>query len=399
MTYRELLKLYKEGKLEEETRREVEKAIEKQDAISAYLFEESDFPQLDEEADALPEKDGGDDTQLLAVIRRSIRKAFIKMGVIVGACVLAAVLCAVLVLPHVVSLFYYNPNEVVGKSEQNEGLLTQRMSLDLSVYSEAFLPGRCRNHVQADAEGYGEYVIRIPQTWTIDGRWETVVGKLTRGKLLLYNENPFRLPTGNAFVLPQDMEGPVMIDHETGNRVGPGGEWEDQYKALEELKENEWYIGYISLKNVTEYEDFDAWLQSLSAEQANLWCAVALEQENGGYYAKNSMGFNCSGMWKSMYWDAQRYPYLAFGEQDPGQWDAAGNTEHFISIVHYLQDHPEVSEMFGGPQVRVPEEDLQRLRENGLHVYGFVVTAKKDTFLQLRDDPRVAYIYAEPWRQ
>lgn len=398
MTYHERLKLYKEGKLDEETRKEVEKEIEKQDAISEFLFEASDFLQLDEEADVPPGKDGADDTQLLSVIRRSIRKAFVKMGVIVGVCVLAAVLCAVLVLPHVVSLLFYNPNEVVGRSEQNDGLITQRMALDLSVYTEAFLPGRWRNHVQADAQGYGEYVIRIPQTWTIDGRWETVVGKLTRGELLLYNENPFRLPTGNAFVLPEDMDGPIMIQHETGNRVGPGGEWKNQYKALEELEENEWYIGYVSLRAVTEYEEFEKWIQTLPTEQVNLWCAVALEQENGEYYA-NGMGFNRSGVWESMHWDTQRYPYLAFGQEDHGQWDASNCTEHFISIVRYLKDHPEVSKMFGGPDVRVPEEDLQRLRENGLHVYGFAVTAKKDTFLKMRDDARVEYIYAEPWRQ
>ena len=34
MTYRELLKLYKQGKLEESTRKKIEAEIEKQDAIS-----------------------------------------------------------------------------------------------------------------------------------------------------------------------------------------------------------------------------------------------------------------------------------------------------------------------------------------------------------------------------
>ena len=39
MTYRELLKLYQEGKLDKAQTDEVEHAIEKQEAISEYLYE------------------------------------------------------------------------------------------------------------------------------------------------------------------------------------------------------------------------------------------------------------------------------------------------------------------------------------------------------------------------
>ena len=40
MTYRELLKLYKQGKLEDSTKKQIEAEIEKQDAISEFLYEE-----------------------------------------------------------------------------------------------------------------------------------------------------------------------------------------------------------------------------------------------------------------------------------------------------------------------------------------------------------------------
>ena len=39
MTYRELLELYKQGKLEENKKHEVESDIERQEAISDYLFD------------------------------------------------------------------------------------------------------------------------------------------------------------------------------------------------------------------------------------------------------------------------------------------------------------------------------------------------------------------------
>lgn len=44
MTYRELLKLYKEGQLDEETKKKIAADIERQDAISEYLYEEGEIP-------------------------------------------------------------------------------------------------------------------------------------------------------------------------------------------------------------------------------------------------------------------------------------------------------------------------------------------------------------------
>ena len=51
-------------------------------------------------------------------------------------------LCAVFILPKAVSKFYYDPNEAAGAYE---GMTTTRMSLDLSVYSELYLPGNYRD--------------------------------------------------------------------------------------------------------------------------------------------------------------------------------------------------------------------------------------------------------------
>ena len=53
MTYRELLKLYKEGQLDEETKKKIAADIERQDAISEYLYEEGEIPGME---DLEPEK-------------------------------------------------------------------------------------------------------------------------------------------------------------------------------------------------------------------------------------------------------------------------------------------------------------------------------------------------------
>ena len=229
MTYRELLKLYKQGKLEDSTKKQIEAEIEKQDAISEFLYEEGaipDFSDLESGQDYFDDlndkkqwterqnsktednvekqsenriieksKSAGDsrnqqedefNRQFIKEIQRFIRRAFIKMGLAVGVVVLAVVLSAVFILPKAVSEFYYNPNEAAGQYEE---MTTTRMNLDLSVYSELFLPGNHRDQVSAVSRGYGEYDIVIPQTSSWTGRCTSVSGRLVRGKLTLYDNN------------------------------------------------------------------------------------------------------------------------------------------------------------------------------------------------------------------
>ena len=85
MTYRELLELYKTGELELEQRKKVEKDIERQEAISDYLYEQEDIPELNDifEEKAAAEKNNKRnddiediDTKFIEMVNRSIRRAF-----------------------------------------------------------------------------------------------------------------------------------------------------------------------------------------------------------------------------------------------------------------------------------------------------------------------------------
>lgn len=101
MTYRELLELYKTGELELEQRKKVEKDIERQEAISDYLYEQEDIPELNDifEEKAAAEKnnkrndDIGDiDTKFIEMVNRSIRRAFRKMGLTILAAAFVLIL-------------------------------------------------------------------------------------------------------------------------------------------------------------------------------------------------------------------------------------------------------------------------------------------------------------------
>ena len=153
MNYRELLQKYKAGELPEEQRKQVRQDIEKQDAISEYLFDneemefeeqvEQDGGRTTESTDGSVPKDGqnvnivgaavpkdGQEAEFTKLIRRAIRRTFIKYGVITGVIVIGIVCFLVFALPKIQDAMYYDPNKIVGTEEGNK---TNQLSLDLSL--------------------------------------------------------------------------------------------------------------------------------------------------------------------------------------------------------------------------------------------------------------------------
>ena len=228
MTFRELIKLYQADELEHEQREMVKSEIEKHEAISDYLYEAEQLPALDGMDGTVAEEERNADA-FAKMVRKAIRRAFVKMGLVVGCCVIAIVLGVMFLLPDYVSGFYYNPNEVVGTS--SGGYDTNRMSLDLAVFSELYLPGKYRDEVFAEDWGYGKYSLTIPQTSSYSGVFTTVAGSLERDKLVLYSPDLLTGYPANAFSLPEDIRWPY-------GKVGAAGDRERAFAKLQELDED-----------------------------------------------------------------------------------------------------------------------------------------------------------------
>ena len=444
MTYRELLKLYKQGKLEDSTKKKIEAEIEKQDAISEFLYEEGTIPNL---SDLESEPGGPDDSndenqrierqdskkegnivekskaagesrvqqedelnrQFIKEIQRSIRRTFIKIGLAVGTAVLAVVLCAVFILPKVVSKFYYDPDEVAGKYEE---MITTRMDLDLSVYSELFLPGNHRDQVNAIPRGYGEYDIVIPQTSSWTGKFTSVSGHLVRGKLTLYDNNVLSRPI-MQFYLPGDEDAWAAWEVDENGKETKMDTKARKQESIQYSKEeitgyndNDWYLAYVSINNIMDYDDFIEWFQKFSdqkeLEWGALWCAVHTEDEDG-YCGEPNIGF-CplpSGM--SMSWDREKYPYLSLLDNSDLSYVPEANDEetmqtHFISMLSYIQDHEEILSMMGQTTDSPSryQDMIDYVQKNGLKIHGFAVSAKKNTLLELYKEDVVSYIQTTP---
>ena len=392
MTYRELLELYKSGKLDETRKKEIEAEIEKQDAINEYLFEESKIPGLDDLGDTEPTAETEADEKFISYVQKSIRKAFIKAGTVMGAIVLAIVLFVIFVLPDFVSLFYYSPAKII-----EEEYSMNQITLDMAVYTDMFMPGNYRDAVIAEDLGYGKYRIKIWQHQSIDGNFDDVDGIIERNKLILYDSDSLRLPNFNVFVPGRERMSSLAVDGETGEMMGLNGTRKEADKDIEELDESKYYKVYVTLKDMMEYEKFYSWYDEADISGYFLWCAVGACNEEGMIISPN-MGFNVMPGGTCFRWDKEKYPYLSLTDLDGGTVKDSGNSEimktHFISMLSYLRDNDDIVKMMNTGDVDF-DSIIESVEKDGLNIYGFFVVAQKADILKLRQQPEVTYIGTE----
>ena len=405
MTYNELIRQYRDGQLEGDALREVESDIERHEAISEYLLdrEEQDDAAL-AQAFAMEDRTAsgsGDnpaaspEAAFAARINAQIRKTFIRSGLAVGGCVIVIMLFVLFVLPQWVNRFYYNPAAVVGTGQY--GTETNRGSLDMAVYTELFIPDGYRDKMLAESDGYGEYSVYVPQTFSCNGRFTDTVGKITRGKLTLYNPNLLKRPSVNHFVVS-------MSDfHSDFIGTGAAGSRSDAFAALRELGAEDWYTAYVTFDRVMDYSQLSEW-SSQNGLNTN-WCAVCVQRD--GQWETLDMGhigllYGTSA--SELAFDGKKYPYLtsfSLSEttDEDRQWLVEGSymTQHMASMLRYMADHRDLRKMMELDGTDSHYAELaQEVETQGLHFYGCTVTGRKSDLVRLSDVPYVAYVSTTP---
>lgn len=413
MTYRELLELYKSGKLELEQRKKIEKDIERQEAISDYLYEQEDIPELTGILEEKEQRQDDVDSEFIKLVNRSIRRAFRRLGITVFVAAVVLILLVQFCLPNLVSRFYYNPAQSIGDKEYS----ANQMSRDMAVYSELFLPGKRRLSVQAESKGYGKYNITVNQTSSLTGTMTDVSGEIVRGKLRYYDNNILRKPVFNVFAysnlvvkegntLEENIEYTKkyfkMKDNEEVNMCAAGTK-EESIKTLKSLDSQKMYIGYVSLDKIMTYEDFKKYIDK--QDLSEVWCAVQTLDEN--------IGFVCNPSYTSaIEWDKKKYPNLLPGCDPDGmnnddEWDTMEKnflkesyaSQHFVSLLNYLADQKKFLTMMEETSNEYTPERLREnasyIKKNGLKIYGFATIADKDTLLKLSKQNEVYEIYSD----
>ena len=313
-------------------------------------------------------------------IKKAIRRAFVKAGVMVGASVLALTLAVLFLLPRFVDCFYYDPCEIAGVTPN--GNETNRMTLDMAVWSELNLPGTYRDMAICEREGYGCYSIYVPQISSYNNTFTDVAGKLTQNKLTFYNPNIFKK---NASVTFGRVAG--IFDN--------GSEW-----SLP--SDNRIYRAYVTFDKVMSYKELVAWCDANPAYSPE-WCALC--RRNDEPIAPSiGIGFCYNTGCTEMGFDSTEYPLLSiFSEKEKNNVGETFHipeedmTQHVISLLRYSEDHREFASMM---KLTWQEGEYasfaNTIEQDGIYVYGFTIIGSGDDIRALAQAQHIAGIYTEP---
>lgn len=394
MTYRELLELYKSGRLNQEEASKIEQDIEKHEAIGDYLYDEQNIPEL-----ALMQEDSMENEEdFTRAIQASIREAFWKLGIKVFVVTLIAVFVILGFLPDAVSLLYYNPDKKVGGD-------TNQMSLDMAVYSDMYLPGYYRDTVTVEKRGYGNYDINIRQNATYNDRFTNVGGKIEKEKLTLYNDSVLRPPSSNSFAWADlntdkqssDTKTPItdLIEPLYKKSVA----YRERNQRLQDMIPGEKYLCYITPTKQMHYDDLIELLHSYDYYDT-FWCAVRTSED----YCDN-LGFNYDISSQFLDWDQKKYPNLLLYHADMSEkeFDMVQQKiqtekfmkKHFLSMLQYLDDNEDFAEMMDLSE-RDFEAYAEYVKEHGLIVYGFVIVADQKKALEFSKREGIFEVNALP---
>lgn len=424
MTYRQILDKYKKNALPEEKQKEVAADIEKYEAISDYLYEESEIPDINEAFSEPNENTCGcngsgcdpgpagsitDSAQraedFTAVVNRSIRKAFLKLGITVFAAAALLILFVQFILPGIVDNFYYDPTEIV--SQPTDSFIENRMSRDIGTYTELVMPETHRTDVTAESLGYGKYNISIHQNLSYTDFFSTATGDVTRGKLRLFNEDILRKPTGNAFGWSQiyvDFKNGEyqtksltelyrITDERTKNDVeegeimhGAAGSPEQSLETIKGLRDDMPYYAYVTFERMLDFSQVEKIIDPADKDDFMItepWLAVDT------YPRSNAPDGSSYGYITTL-------PKIGFIVQD--QDNVSENEElqqkHFTDMLDYMAEQTDFLKMFDeDPQTF--SDASQLIKKNGLHIYGMGCTVSKSTMLKLMEFDNVREIYVK----
>lgn len=424
MTYRQILDEYKKNALPEEKQKEVAADIEKHEAISDYLYEESEIPDINEAFSEPNENTCGcngsgcdpgpagsitDSAQraedFTAVVNRSIRKAFLKLGITVFAAAALLILFVQFLLPGIVDNFYYDPTEIV--SQPTDSFIENRMSRDIGTYTELVMPETHRTDVTAESLGYGKYNISIHQNLSYTDFFSTATGDVTRGKLRLFNEDILRKPTGNAFGWSQicvDFKNSeyqtksltelyritdehIKNDVEEGEIMhGAAGSPEQSLETIKELRDDMPYYAYVTFERMLDFSQVEKIIDPADKDDFMItepWLAIDT------YPRSNAPDGSSYGYITTL-------PKIGFIVQD--QDNVSENEElqqkHFTDMLDYIAEQTDFLKMFDeDPQTFADASQL--IKKNGLHIYGMGCTVSKSTMLKLMEFDNVREIYVK----
>lgn len=417
MKFRELLQKYKDGTASPEEIAIVESELEKFEALNDYEYDKveaeigvcgsqnreteqfhytGDMKEKGTEGSKLLE----DSRQFALCIQNEVRRTFNKVAITVGICVLVIVLFLVFGLSPMVKSFNYDPTELVWKGAEDE-IIPNRLTVDLSAYSELFIPHKKYDSVYCVSHGFGKYYFTASEcAWRPEAESHaSVAGEITRNNMQLFT--------------------PDLLTPVYSGIMGLSNLWKDDLamcgylpeEALSDIKSlnnNMLQEAYVTFNSDLSYAECEKLVKKY--ELYDPWYGVRLRDGNGKN-AVDIMGFGFINSIDGFVYENNNplnaeYPALLYeysgdvknssgaveGESDNVKVREEYFKTHFTSMITYLSQQETFISMMPFNQWIYPtysDKIVKYVNDNGLQIYGMAVFADKDTLIKLCEDENV----------
>lgn len=374
MTFKELLEKYQNNTATPEEREQVERELEKYEAISEHYMNE--VPLEEEES----EKNEAEWKR----IRGNLKKRNILLAVFILLAVIAVSWSSIAInAEHYLSKLWYDPGENSFGSE-----FATDLEIALEAATELYMPSVRTESVIAERTGAGQYDLSIRQWDTFDGESQYRFGNIDRNRITL-NKDFYEYSVANAF-----------------QNSDPYNE-SPQIRKEEIMEKVSILPAYVRCKTCVSFGE-DVSMQTLAEilEKYDIyayWVGVRVAKQDQQVYPLT--GFNPSGAGYIRMVVEEKYPYYEIGEHRKEDM-AMVFEEHFKSLLRFAMDesiYPKLN-LTGFNDRSEHQEYLDYVEENGVKTYGFVAPLTREQIAQLAAEKVISGFYIDdlkleiPWK-
>ncbi len=391
MKYTEMIELYKEGKLDDEKKKEVQNDIERHEAISDYLYENEQIPSVfdveggveksadksepsPEEKRKAEEQARQETEKIIRLIKKRFRKGFVRFGIILLVLVLVVVGIFEWIVPNWLKSRYYDPIGAI--SESSSPKITQ-FEKDMRVYTNLFAPDKNWDDISVTDLGSGKYGLSVAELcpdisclsrmanidYTTDYyKYNYVSGSINQGVLELNGDDVFSPRLSYPFY-------PALAGVSNESRVifwGSGGDTSStgprDMSSVSSVNNSGVYNIYVTFDKVYGYEDAIKMLSEALKNDHNrgygmmsLWFA-ACQKFGGTYEASATLGFyaNCNSYNRYFGGDYLEQLYNGLSREDYFDKESLRKSfeAYFSESLRHIADSKDFTMMTGCNEIK-----------------------------------------------
>lgn len=383
MTYREVLTQYKEGKLSEEQKVQVELELEKSQAINDYLAEEVEeyFGKEIEEKQEDSNYHRNDNIKIKKSIKKAVNR---KLALVVGISVVS-VFTIILIIQNIISPLvasrYYDPTKKTVGQEYNQDLY-----FDLNAITEVAMPGYGIGSVdEVENLGFGQYNIRFSRYNTFS-REKTIINTKINKDIHQGPYEDFHADDYFAFTEFWNYEEQTKEYQES---LDINKQFSDiEIEHIKELPSTSYISAWVRFSRDLSMDDLYRAIQKYNNVNFE-WIAVRTSKNQGQQltgFSTNPRGGSSDTVNKEKYpgFELSNILYLPNDKTSFELHMVDIYETHFTSLLKYLVDRKEVIPTLLGESINYDfEKALDYIQTNGINTYGALVYGEADDLLEL----------------